>query len=291
LRLEEEPPPLALAQKIISLLEPLLLSHEALRDDSLFLESAFCKLGTLYQLLHHHEKAMTLLQELIAQQRTAPSLAWKCATEASLLLAESYAAIGKTEEALLLFDAVQKEKAALRTPFGASACLSSARLRSAQWMQRQPVSADTRFYQILSQFKDLSLQKTLSNEPLHLEAALDYVDLQTQFEPDPLKKKLTLLTKTKEDFESATDLLSKDYHAARARLPHKNQIYQGYMRLMEAEILTIQATFSEKLDIRKELQAKAQDLLLQIVNEKAHSALVARARKRLENVSISAQKT
>ena len=287
LKIEEESPSLPTVQKVVALFEYLLNPCEILKEDSLFLEPAFCKLGKLYQLLQRHEEAISLFLKLSAQHRASPSLTWKCETEASLLLAESYAAVGKTEGAILLFDSIAKEKSTLRTTFGASACLQSARLR---WLQQTSTPDNGRFHQILAQLKDLVLQKTLPNEPLHLEAALDYIDLQTQFDPDPRKKRLALLVKTKESFESVADLLSKDYHEARARLPRKNQIYEGYMRLMEAEILAVKSTLSEGLEMRKELQAKAQDLLLQIVNEKAHSALVARARKRLENVPVTEQK-
>lgn len=284
---EGRAPSLTDAQKIVSLLEPLLPSGGDLKEETLFLEPAFCKLGKVYPLLNRKKEAVVLLEKLAAQQKDLPSLAWKCETEASLLLAEIYASLGKEKDALRLFDTVAKEKSTLRTLFGASACLQSARLRLAQWAKHKLSPKDAQFLHLLSQLKDLALQKTLSNEPLHLEAALDYIDLQVRVDPHPLEKWLSLLIKTKEDFESTGDLLSKDYHQARERLPRKNQIYAGYMRLIDAEILAAKGALSQEIDIQKELQAKAKDLLLQIVDEKAHPALVARARKRLENVSIS----
>lgn len=272
-----------LMERIAFLLEHV-LTPPLPQEEPFPLESSICKLAKIYSRLGRTQEGIDLLEKLMAQFSSAPS--WKYEKEASLLLAECYASIGKKEDALVLFDSIAQEKSMLRTEIGASACLQSTRLR----LNQQGYSSDDPYFlQVLAQLKDLVLQKTLVNEPLHLEAALDYIDLQTRSD---FHKRIDLLVKVKEDFESTKDLLSKDYHEARTQFPGKNRIYQAYMQFFEAEILASKETLSEAVDERKELHAKAKDLLLQIINEKAHPFLVARALKRLENdVPISEHKT
>ena len=138
----------------------------------------------------------------------------------------------------------------------------------------------------MTQLKDLVIQRSLTNEPLHLEAALDYIELQTKMETlgNPTEKKLALLIKTKSDFEETGDLLSKDYHNARAKLPQKNRIYEGYIQFFDAQIFVAQAILNQNFAEQKELQAKAKDLLLRIVEEQPHPALVSRAQLLLMSI-------
>lgn len=293
LKKEEEmgaPPTLSFAEQGVAVLESIanrsdLPSDPEARD--LFLELISCKLGKLYSLLGKKEKAISTLEALLHQYRSSPNIAWKWEKEGELLLAEIYVLDERENDALELFEDVSRESSTLRTAVGASACLQGARLRLARWAKQQGDLNHPDLLKVLAQFKDLVLQKTLTNEPLHLEAALDYVELQTRLDtsPNTVKKRLALLEKTKEDFETTRDLLSKDYHEARAKFPRKNQIYQSYMRFIDAEILAAKSLLSETPEAEKELQAKARGLLLQIVEEKSHPALVTRAMLQLQKES------
>jgi TolA-binding protein len=209
------------------------------------------KLAKVYSLLGRLDEEITLLEKL-----PVPS------PEAELLLAEGYAKRGITAKALQMFDAIVSRSATVRSPVSASAALQGARLKLA--------SPHPDLAQIATQLKNLVVQKTLMNEPVHLEAALDYVDLQAQTDPS---KKLSLLKKTKSDFENNGDLLSKDYHAARLQNSSKNRIYQGYMQFINAEILAAESALAKDPQEQKNLQAKAKDLLLQIVQEPTARAL------------------
>ena len=64
--------------------------------------------------------------------------------------------------------------------------------------------------------KDLTLQRRLESEPIHFEAALEYISLLA---PNDREKQLSLLEKIKKDFEGTDDILSKDYHQARLKFP------------------------------------------------------------------------
>ena len=222
--------------------------------------SAMFALSKIYAQGNRFDQAASLLESLLSTSYT---------NESALLLGEVYVASGKTQEAQEIFAKICQEKSSLKTYSGASACLQNARL--------QIGSENPQVEQVLSQYKNLVLQKNLSNEPLYLEAALDYISLQTRNHENDQEKKLALLQKTKRDFENTEDLLSKDYHAARSQLAKQDAIYQSYMNFLEAEILNTQSFLEKDGEEQKELQARAKDLLLKIVEEKAHPALVDRA--------------
>ncbi len=211
------------------------------------------KLAKVYTILGRTNDAIAILESLKA-----------LGNEERLLLAESYAKKGGVERAIQMFDAIVASSATVRNPVSASASLQGARLK---------LAADhPDLVKIATQLKTLVVQKTFEGEPLYLEAALDYVELQTRLDPG---KRVALLLKTKHDFETREDLLSKDYHEARSKWPKKEKMYKGYMQLIEAEILHAKA----KLDPQnqKDLQAKSKDLLLQIIKEQSATALLERA--------------
>lgn len=218
-------------------------------------QEACNKLGKVYLLMNEPQAAIQLLEPWAIRE-----------DHTQLLLAQAYEAIGEEEKAIQTFEEIVTEPSVLRKSTGALAFLRSARLR---WKKSDHVTA-------LKHLKDLVLQKTLSNEPLHLEAALDYIDYQSDINHP--EKRIALLRKSKEDFETKNDLLSKDYHEARVRSERKNQIYQAYMLFFDAEILLAES----HLGMQKELQAKAKDILLQIMKDNAHPALVNRAKRALQ---------
>ncbi len=228
---------LFLAQRTVTILEKVLQEEPS--------EEVSCQLAKSYLLLSRPQDAKALLEPFDEPQK-----------ETRRLLAESYLRTGQEERGETLLDEIIKQSANVRSKTTAAACLQSARLK----LHKQRPQA-------LAQLKDLVLQKTLPNEPIHLEAALEYIDAGRE-------KRLPLLRKIKADFESESDLLSKDYHAARKALPEKDLIYQAYMQWMESEILS--------LSLEKELQAKAKHLLLQIVQTGAPEPLLDRVTARLK---------
>lgn len=227
----------------------------------LHLEPVLCKLAKVYSILGRIDEAIALLEPL-----STPG------NEAKLLLAESYAKKGIIDRASPLFDAIVASCGTVRSPVGAAAALQGARLKLAK--------ENPNLVEIATQLKNLVIQKNFEGEPIYLEAALEYVALVAKSDPE---KKAALLQKTKLDFEQTDDLLSKDYHAARGKSPQKDRIFQGYMKLIDAEIFAAQA--ETDLQHQKELKAKSKDLLLQIINEPVVSALEVRVRKILADES------
>lgn len=224
---------------------------------ALHLDSISCKLAKVYSILGKIDDAIAILEPI-----GNPS------QEAQLLLAENYAKKGIVDQASEIFDAILLSYGTGRSPTAAAASLYGARLKLAQ--------GNANIFEIAKQLKNLVIQKNFEGEPLYLEAALEYVALSAK--SDPAKRK-ALLQKAKMDFEQTEDLLSKDYHAAREKSPRKNITYQGYMKLIDAEILLSEAQIDRQN--QKELKAKSKNLLLQIMEKPIASCLKMRVQKLL----------
>jgi len=173
--------------------------------------------------------------------------------EALLLLGELVMQQGNLSRAEELFSRAAG-KSLRADKFSAAAALQTARLKVARQQAAEAAVL----------LKNLVLQKTLANEPSHLEAGLDYVELH----PD---KRKVFLEKLKADYVSQNDVLSADYHAAKKQFPEQEKIYTQYMKYIDAELLLCE---------QKELQAK--ELLLQLQNEPLPAPLGVRVERRLK---------
>ena len=113
-----------------------------------------------------------------------------------------------------------------------------AKLNLARVYYKKISNSDKKEYvKVLEMLEDIQRNKYLPNEPIHLEAALDYVDIKMDIEPLETRTShmLLLLKHIKEDFSNQQDILSKDYHTMRELMPDKNLIYQSYMMLLDAK--------------------------------------------------------
>lgn len=227
-------------------------------------EQSILQLSTLYFQNEETDKAVALLE---SWENRSP--------EMTLLLAEQYLSLNEEDKACLLLQSIPKTGSTLRTFAGASAALQSARIQIRKWTgginRDDPLVERT-----LAGLKDIILHKNIAHEPVYLEAALDYIDLQNRCH-HCASKHLLLLKKIRKDFESMDDLLSKDYHLGRENNAAKNTVYQSYLTFIEASIYLAQLPTEKDENVQKELQAKAKDLLLKLIDEQAPPALIARA--------------
>jgi tetratricopeptide (TPR) repeat protein len=120
-----------------------------------------------------------------------------------------------------------------------------------QEIERDKLNLNNReVVKILSVLKNLKLQKNLKNEPIHLEAALDYVDIQFLIDKNE-EKKLKLLLQVKEDFSSNEDIISKDYQNSKKLYPAKEKLLNAYLLLIDAKINLCRTKLGEKKVISK----------------------------------------
>lgn len=256
---QEDHKPIERIRSIATLLEQHLSQNipsvQAFDESHLVLEPVLVKTAELAGLLGQETRQQEILESLFKQRKEHPDWAWMQEDQVDLLLGECYAKMHREEEALALFDAVHAKHPTVRSFAAASAALQSARLQISKWtMQQGPVP-----HQILAKLKDLVLQKTITNEPIHLEAGFEYVDLLSA--KASLNKRLDVLRKTKADFEQKEDLLSQDYHRGRESLPKKDRLYQAYLRLFDAEILLVQSLIKKNDPLKKEALELLQELL------------------------------
>lgn len=259
------------------------IDADHLEEETLVFEKALVKLAELYGKMEEYHKQLSLLESLKQQQDAHPSWPWQEESSVELQLAEQYEKLGRKELALTLYDTLAAKSSTLRTFSSAAAALKSARLRVA----KLDVLPKADLFKALALLKTLSLQKNLANEPIHLEASLEYIDLQTTIEASEtrMQKRLALLEKAKENFEHQDDLLSRDYHAGRAQSPEKDRLYHRYLALFEAEILSCKLALSKEENERSLLLQNAKKLYEDILLNPPTDYLAGRARRNLEQIA------
>ena len=253
-----------------------------IEEESLVFEKAFLKLADLYGRIGKPEEQIALLESLKQQREANSSWNWQEGNTVDLRLGELYETRGQSEQALCLYDRLTAKAGAFRNYTSAAAALKGARLRLA----KLDVLPKMEVVKLLSLLKTLSLQKNLSNEPIHLEAALEYIDLQTRLEAEPtrLQKRLSLLLRAKENFEGQEDPLSKDYHAGREQSKEKEDLYRGYLNFFEAEILYCKSTLTQEGEERSLLLQNAKKLYEEILLNPPSAYLAGRAKRQLEQI-------
>ena len=201
-----------------------------------------CEAIKFAKMVPPHEKE-SVLRSLMAIQDRHGTLPWKHRDTALLELGKTLITLKKNDDAYAVFEALLLKGDAVPSYVRNMALLEKSRVLLSTMSPGEKKEDNPRLSSILSTFKDLQIQKELQEEPLHLEAALDYADLRTSFAPEASRNEAALffLNRVKEDFNAKDDPLSQGYHEARLRYPDKDHIYQTYMKCLEAEILSWEA--------------------------------------------------
>ncbi len=203
-------------------------------DDENFEEFSI-KLAYLYSLQNNLDDATLLLEKLIQDYRFHPEKPFKALEQSIFELANIYEKQNIKEKAINLYEEFipifKKENR-----FKFRSLLHLSRLKLSNIAKQDFVVSNKELEKIISTLKTVSFQKILENEPTHLEAALDYVDVVCYMENNKcFEKRLFLLGRLKENFTSTEDVISQDYHAMRQILKDKEKIYKAYMLVVEAE--------------------------------------------------------
>lgn len=267
-----------LLEKFISLKK---IDFQSLDESTIQYEDALIKMAELRGLLGQRQQELSMLESLKKQHTDHPLWPAMEESKVDLLLAEQNVQLGKIDKAMNLFDRILSKYPTLNSFVSASASLQSARLKLATLMQKKLPVDHPDCVRLLTQLKTLVLQKTLVNEPIHLEGALEYIDFQAS---EGMAKRLSLLTKTRTDFESTSDLLSLDYQNSRKNLPDQDRIYRAYISLIDAEIMSCQALLCQNASERKDLLEKAKKSLEEIQNHPLTDFLATKSQEQLERL-------
>ena len=123
-----------------------------------------------------------------------------------------------------------------RSLLKAEAMLQHARLMLSQISKEDFVPTNPDIRAALGRLKSVALQKNVLTEPVHLQAALEAIDLQCACEREMTPEKhVFLLDKLYENFTTTEDLLSKEYHEALEQDREKRKMFEVYLSLVEAE--------------------------------------------------------
>lgn len=226
-----------------------------------YLETEVLKFANLLN-LSDKEK---VLKSLVSVQSRHQALPWKHHTHALLELAKTNIQQRKPDEALCNFEEVISKGIFAPSSVRGAAILEKNRVLLAQCPAAERNEDNEVVRSALSTFKDLQIQKQLLNEPIHLEAALDYVDLRIAISPtfSRVESALFFLNRVKQDFNAKDDPMGVEYHEARLRYPEKDRLFQNHMKCIEAEIFAWEAQAADqKGDVENAMRCKQSATLL-----------------------------
>lgn len=252
---------LALADQATRVFEKaLLIDHapSALSQETITLEGDLFKLSCLYAWQNRRADQIAILTNLVQQQEQHPEWPWRLRPRALFALATAYEAEGNQDQALALFKQLIKEGTGPDTYLQQATKLHHSRLMAASLPEASKNVNDPDVQVLLSNLKDLQIRKILTQEPLHLEASIDYAFLRASLEPkDKQPEQLrTLLLRAKTSFTTQDSIWDKDYAAMRERNPEKDKIYHAYLMLMDAHIAAIEAEIAKTQGKRLEMEQK-----------------------------------
>ncbi len=246
---------IAWARKSLAIYESALNKEIKFNEDSLNFEIEYFKWSNLYGWMDKLLDQQKILAFLMQAQNAQPQWNWKLRSRVLYSQANLNRILGRREEALNtyknLFTSLKSSDPYI---FNAS---------KLQWtrlaFEALPVSKrkieDPEMVGILKALKDVQIHKILEQEPIHLEAGMDYAGIRASLEPEEKRKEqqLFLLNRMKEDFNARDDLWSKEYFESRQSHPEKNALFERYMILADAHIRRLQGKAEEARNLYQQL--------------------------------------
>jgi tetratricopeptide (TPR) repeat protein len=285
-KIENEKRSVALFQKILKTDENFAVHFN---PEQTYLETEVVKFADLLP-AQEKKKLLSSLRDIQTQNKAQP---WKLQRHTLYELGKLHLSLNEPDEALKVFDELIATSDSTPSYASNAALLEKSRILLSRCPECDRNETNPTVSQVLSTLKDLQIQKKLSCEPLHLEAALEYADIRTQLASPEARSESAIffLNRIKDDFNAKDDTIAQEYHEARIRFPEKDLIYQNYMKCIEAEILRLEAQLAkEQNDLEKAHRSKEVALaLLHEVLEDTHITpyLKNRAQHNLEALEIT----
>jgi hypothetical protein len=242
-----------------------------LNSDNLHLEHEILKLAKLLEYQGAYDQKLTILKSLLEQQSEKPELNWMSQKQALYELATAYDALGQKEKAFETYSFINTQARHFPTSLANNAALEASRLHFELLEKNLRHESNEEVLNILNDLKELQIRKNASSEPTHLEAALEYAKIRAQISnpEDHDTRYLFFLSRIKDDFTSQEDLVTQDYLVNINRNEEKKQLFDAYMKFIEAEKIRIQAKqmhMQEHLGEMEELHEHALSLYNEIKN-------------------------
>lgn len=248
------------ASRAIQVLEKVIQANNALelKSENLFLEEHILKLADLYDYKNSLELKKNLLTDLEKNYTKKEKFSFE--ERVYFELAVVYQKLKDEPKAKEYFEKVLKMNQ--NSYYNLASNLYLTRLLLSNIPQHDRKLDNEEIVKGLTNLKNIKLNKSLRNEPLHLEAALDYVHTYNNIDTNE-EKKLDHLLKVKEEFTGADDIISKDYQNSKTLFPGKEKILNAYLLTIDAEISALKA----KLTKNKDELAKSEKIYKKISDE------------------------
>ena len=203
---------------------------------NIYFEQELLKLADMYGFAGDMQAKKVVLGVLIKSYERGGD--FKCMENAYFEMALVFQKLKELDQAIVYFSKVIAMNN--RSYFNLASNLHLARLSLATIDKKDFKIDNPQVVAELSSLKNIKLQKNLQNEPIHLEAALDYVEMQSKIE-DNIDTKLSLLKRVKQDFTQTDDIISNDYQSSKKIYPDKERVLQAYLMFIDAKILQLTA--------------------------------------------------
>lgn len=228
-------------QKLLGITDP--ASSLSITAQTLDREGEAMKLAEIYAKTNRQNERKKLLEALTAEQRNQPHLAWKYQRMALFELANARLSLDEKQEALAAYDELISSSSHISSYFALAAKLEKAKLQFSLLPSSERTEDAQTVQAICDTLKEVQLMRKLHSEPLHLEAALTYIDIRTELAPPDQKtfQRRFLLEKMRENFSNRGDPLVEEYLSAADRFPEKEQLYRRYLGYIDAEIARLDA--------------------------------------------------
>ena len=239
---------------------------------NLYLENEVIKLAKLYEYQNAQGQKLTLIKDLLEQQSEKPELNWSSQKDALYELAAVYSALGEKEKAFETYSFIHSQANHFPTSIASNAALKASRLHFELLEEGMRSESSEEILAILNDLKELQIRKNVFSEPTHLEAALEYAKIRSMISsPEEQDSRyFFFLSRIQDDFNSQDDLVIQSYLANLSHNAEKRQIFDSYMKFIEAEKLRIQAKSlhkEEQLGEMEELHEGALTLYSELKND------------------------
>lgn len=244
-------------------------------------EKEVLKLASVYEKMHLPEKQVILLQDLRHAQNASSEEPWKYHRLTQFELGKAYASLGEKEKAIHTYEDLITSSSHASSYFASAAKLEKTKLEFSLLPAEECYEDSEALMALCNTLKSIEVQRKLYSEPLHLEAALCYVEMKTAF-TDPqeqAQKQYFLLEQVKNNFSSLSDPQVIDYLSAAAKFPEKERLYTQYMLYIDAELL--------RLNIDSDTQNQVKQQLDQLLGSSSDQALRVRIQKSMEALDKS----
>lgn len=248
-------------------------------------EAEALKLAELYKKTGRFKEDIQLLEALSKEYHTHPNFSWKYQRMAQFELGKAYLMTGDKEKASKSFEQLILSSSHVSSYFALAATVEKAKLDFSSLKSTDKHEDSQALQGICNTLKDVQIKRKLHSEPIHLEAALCYVECKSQLVPAPQRnsRMIFLLGQMKENFSSKGDPLVQQYFSAATQFPDKERLCHHYLTFIDIEIQRLRAEKTHHIPSLREAKEKLDALLPQTTED----ALIQRILKSREALAKS----